>query len=562
MKRKLYLLVPILFLFGCGGDKNTKPLSDTTPPATVRDLAVAPLGASSVRLTWTAPGDDAGSGTATQYDIRYSITRIEGDAWGNATSVGSPAPHIIGTGESFTVTDLSGSDTLHFALRAADEIPNWSPWSNVASGRLDGVAPAAVTDLALAFAADTSITLCWTATGDDGRAGQAFQYDLRFATNPSWTWEEMMQVAILPKPRTAAAYDIRYSTTLLTEAVWASANQAAGDPAPHQAGTIENFTVGGLNSGTVFYFAVKASDDAGNQSALSSVVVAATPVAPPGPPPGMVLIPAGFVRLGQTGLAAPVHNIYIEGFYVDIYEVSNAKYKAFIDAAGYTTAAYWNPVGWAWRVANGITLPAYWNETTYHGGGIAGNERFPANGVSWWEADAYCRWAGGRLPTEAEWEKAAKGGCETHGDAAQCDASDTPSYPWGQDISAPRANNLDSGDPYENNGWTTPVGYYDGGTHGGFQTIDSPGPYGLYDSAGNVYEWCSTKWGYSYPYNPNDGRENPPASYNERDRVLRGGAWGVEHYGSYFLGCAYRASGNVPSLRDRMVGFRCVRTGS
>jgi formylglycine-generating enzyme required for sulfatase activity len=240
-------------------------------------------------------------------------------------------------------------------------------------------------------------------------------------------------------------------------------------------------------------------------------------------PAGMVWIPPGNVRLGQTGLAEPVNDFYVDGFYADIYEVSNAKYKDFIDAGGYTTEAYWTSVGWAWRVANSITLPEYWNETTYHGGGIAGNEQFPVNGVSWWEADAYCRWAGGRLPTEAEWEKAAKGGCETHGDPGTCDASDTPTYPWGEGITGPRANYYGSGDPYENNGWTTPVGYYDGSNHGGYQTINSPSPYGLYDVAGNVWEWCSTKYA-AYPYNPNDGRENPPVSYSECCRVLRGGS--------------------------------------
>jgi hypothetical protein len=249
MNRKLYLLLPTLLLFGCGGDNSTKPPSDTTPPAPVRDLAVTPLGASSVRLTWTAPGDDGSAGTATQYDVRYSTTRLEGDAWTNATSVsGSPTPHIIGTGESFTVTDLSGSDTLHFALRAADEIPNWSSWSNVASGRLDGVAPAAVTDLALAFAADTSVTLFWTATGDDGHAGQASQYDLRYATNPSWTWEEMTRVADLPRPRTAAQRD--------------------------------TFTVNHLSPGTTYYFLLGVGDEIPNWSGTSNKV-GMDPAVPP-----------------------------------------------------------------------------------------------------------------------------------------------------------------------------------------------------------------------------------------------------------------------------------------
>jgi formylglycine-generating enzyme required for sulfatase activity len=271
----------------------------------------------------------------------------------------------------------------------------------------------------------------------------------------------------------------------------------------------------------------------------------------------MVWIPPGNVRLGEFDVAEPENDFYVAGFYIDIYEVSNAKYKAFIDAGGYTAEAYWNPIGWAWRVANSITLPEFWNSDTYHGGGIAGNEQFPVNGVSWVEADAYCRWAGGHLPTEAEWEKAAKGGCETHGDPGTCDASDTPSYPWGEGISGPQANYLGTGDPYESSGYTTPVGYYDGSSHGGYQTINSPSPYGLYDVAGNLWEWCSTKYA-AYPYNPNDGRENPPASLSECCRVLRGGFYGSYDYD---LQCAYRYKFN-PYARSFGIGFRCVRAGS
>jgi len=275
-------------------------------------------------------------------------------------------------------------------------------------------------------------------------------------------------------------------------------------------------------------------------------------------PEGMVWIPPGNVRLGLPGMVGPVNDFYVEGFYIDRYEVSNAKYKKFIDAGGYTTEAYWNPVGWAWRVADNITLPANWNSNEFHGGGIAGNDEFPVNGVSWFEADAYCRWAFGRLPTEAEWEKAAKGGCETHGDPGQCDASDTPYYPWGDDwVSERQANFLGSSDPYEGIGWTTPVGYYDGSNHGGYQTINSPSPYGLYDVSGNVWEWCSTRFE-AYPYNPNDGRENPPVSPSECCRILRGGSYDCYDFDGYLLS-AYRYYRD-PSYRGGHYGFRRART--
>jgi gamma-glutamyl hercynylcysteine S-oxide synthase len=269
----------------------------------------------------------------------------------------------------------------------------------------------------------------------------------------------------------------------------------------------------------------------------------------------MIWIPPGDVRLGQIGVAEPVNDVPVDGFYIDTYEVSNAKYKAFIDAGGYTTRSYWDPVGWAWRVANNVTLPAHWTSGAYHGGGMPNSENFPANGVSWFEADAYCRWAGGRLPTEAEWERAAKGGCETHGQPGWCDGADTPTYPWGEVVDPRRANYATSGDPYEGNGWTTPVGYYDGSNHHGeFQTIDSPSPYGLYDMAGNVWEWCSTK-AKSYPYAPTDGRENPPAAWNECCRIVRGGSL----YGDINVLRSADRSSIYPSYRYYFVGFRCVK---
>jgi len=271
----------------------------------------------------------------------------------------------------------------------------------------------------------------------------------------------------------------------------------------------------------------------------------------------MIKIPAGKVRLGQEGVEEPVHDVWVGEFSIGRYPVTNAQYKEFIDAGGYDNPRWWNPLGWAllcedgtelpedwaWRVSMNITLPRDWNSNYSHGGGIPGNEGFPVNGVSWWEADAYCRWAGKRLPTEAEWEKAAKG-----------PSPNTPTYPWGEGITRQRANYHDSGDPYEGHGRPTPVGYYDGSLREGwFQTIDSPSPYGLYDVAGNVIEWTSTKHA-AYPYDPDDGRENPPATYNECCRVLRGGSWLTA---AHVLRCAYRYYTN-PNERWRSSSIRCA----
>jgi formylglycine-generating enzyme required for sulfatase activity len=272
---------------------------------------------------------------------------------------------------------------------------------------------------------------------------------------------------------------------------------------------------------------------------------------------GMVWIPPGNVRLGQTGVTEPVHDFHVEGFFIDVYEVTNAQYREFIDAGGYETEAHWDSVGWLWKMANNITLPLHWDEVAHHGGGIPGNETFPVTGVSWYEADAYCRWAGKRLPTEAEWEKAAKGGCEMHGDFGQCDDDDTPSYPCGEAICGREANYWNSGDPYDRRGYSTPVGYYNGSNRGGYQTMEYVSPYGLYDACGNAWEWCGARY-VANSGAPIEGSEDPPLTSDENLRGLRGGSW-FHYFSKVALRSAYRAT-RPPHKRFSYYGFRCAMT--
>jgi formylglycine-generating enzyme required for sulfatase activity len=115
-------------------------------------------------------------------------------------------------------------------------------------------------------------------------------------------------------------------------------------------------------------------------------------------------------------------------------------------------------------------------------------ENHPVVAVTWFGAQAYCEYYGGRLPTEAEWEKAARGPIKSKG-AAGADRA----YPWGNDIAPNNGNYYNSRDPFENQlgaqGDTSPVGFYNGKRYDGYQTLNSPSPFGLYDMAGNVWQW-------------------------------------------------------------------------
>ncbi len=243
-------------------------------------------------------------------------------------------------------------------------------------------------------------------------------------------------------------------------------------------------------------------------------------------PVGMVLIPAGEFQMGSTDNAdeKPVHTVYTDAFYMDKYEVTNAQYKVFIDAN-----PQWRKDRIPTKYHDGDYLK-HWNGNNYPSG--KGNH--PVNYVSWYGAMAYAKWAGKRLPTEAEWEKAARGGLVSK------------KYPWGNDIDPTKAN-------YDKNvGNTRFVGWY------------GANDYGLYDMAGNVLEWCLDR--YDENFYGTASRQNPIAGGNIKGitgnflnstatRVLRGGSWSVL---AQNVRVADRTKGN-PTLSYFGLGFRCVR---
>jgi phosphodiesterase/alkaline phosphatase D-like protein len=220
-------------------------LQETTAPAAIADLAAGTVTSATVALTWTAPGDDGSTGTATTYDIRYSTSAITSANWASATQVtGETAPKVAGSAETFTVSGLSPSTTYYFAIETADEVPNWSTLSNVANKATSAetTPPSAIANLGASNETSTSVTLSWTAPGDDGSVG------------------------------TAAQYDVRYSTATITAANFSSATRVTTAPTPKTAGSTESFIVTGLGSNTTYYFAVKTADEVPNWSSISNVV--------------------------------------------------------------------------------------------------------------------------------------------------------------------------------------------------------------------------------------------------------------------------------------------------
>lgn len=252
-------------------------------------------------------------------------------------------------------------------------------------------------------------------------------------------------------------------------------------------------------------------------------------------PEGMVLIPKGEFQLGsisgeEGNVEQPGHPVYLDAFYMDIYEVTNADYKKFVDAN-----PEWQKDTIDSRFHDGNYL-VNWDENTFP----SEKANHPVVSVSWYASAAYADWADKRLPTEAEWEKAARGGVESQ------------KYPWGNSIDDSKVN-------YSLNvgffGSTTPVGDY------------PPNGYGLYDMVGNVLEWCLDKYDRDFYNDPPDN--NPIAGADsiedvvnnfkniKSSRALRGGSW-VES-GQPRIWITYRR-GDDPARTSHLTGFRCAKS--
>jgi formylglycine-generating enzyme len=305
-------------------------------------------------------------------------------------------------------------------------------------------------------------------------------------------------------------------------------------------------------------------------------------------PPGMVWIAGGEFSMGSNWELArrdekPVHRVRVDGFWMEATEVTNKQFREFVEATGYVTMAEQAPKleeimaqlppgskpppaemlvpgslvftlpsgardgGWQW------TPGANWRQPEGPGSSLDGKDAHPVVHASWFDATAYCRWTGKRLPTEAEWEYAARGGLE-----------DQP-YVWGADppnAGAPRANTWQGTFPFVNTGadgylTTSPVRSF------------APNGYGLYDMAGNAWEWVQDWYrpdtyarqaSQAVTVNP----QGPDSSYDPHEptvpkRVHRGGSYLCHE--SYCSG--YRPSARMKASPDTSLshtGFRCVMT--
>ena len=225
----------------------------------------------------------------------------------------------------------------------------------------------------------------------------------------------------------------------------------------------------------------------------------------------LVLVPAGDFSMGSNTSDAldekPAHTVFLDGYYIDKFEVTNAQYKACVDDGKCDPPKHL------------YFFPESPGKTYY---GNSQYDNYPVIYVNWNMAKAYCEWRGASLPTEAQWEKAARGG------------TDERIYPWGNDLQCRQANYLKCVNH------TSAVGSYS----------DGKSPYGAYDMAGNVLEWVAD-W-YSADYYENLFSSNPTGPISGQSRVVRGGSW------TKFDVRVSNRVGIAPNSATFDIGFRCA----
>lgn len=240
-------------------------------------------------------------------------------------------------------------------------------------------------------------------------------------------------------------------------------------------------------------------------------------------PPQITGLPDRHARKWAEEHEVPQRMLPLPDFRIGRYPVTVGQYRQFLEAGGYYERRFWTGAGWSWRQNGNVSQPSCWAEDE---GEWVSDDNLPVVCVSWYEAFAYCRWLAEetgrpyRLPTEAEWEKAARG-------------KEGRIFPWG-DIWLDNACHANKPD-----GRTMRVGRC---------SPDGDSPYGVSDMSGNVWEWCRTKWRDKYEHRADDNIEGTDR------RVLRGGSWAHD---LNYLRCAYR-SWESPRNRTYSIGFRVV----
>jgi len=253
-------------------------------------------------------------------------------------------------------------------------------------------------------------------------------------------------------------------------------------------------------------------------------------------PDGMVYVPGGIFVMGSAPQVghddeSPARKVCLTGFYISRHEVTNAQFKKFVDATGYLTEAERKPGSEAGRT---------WRHPYGPGSSAEDMPNYPVICVSWNDANAYANWAGMRLPTEAEWEKAARG-------------TDGRIYPWGNELAA-GAMNMNIADKNSTLLWRNVAfddGYKEIAPVGSF-----PGGKSVYDAedmAGNVREWCLDWW--DSEYYSTGPTNNPTGPEAGEFRVVRGGSWFVNAFGARTT----HRQHHKPAGYGAATGFRCVK---
>jgi formylglycine-generating enzyme required for sulfatase activity len=258
----------------------------------------------------------------------------------------------------------------------------------------------------------------------------------------------------------------------------------------------------------------------------------------------LVFVPAGDFTMGSDSSSfaneRPVHTVSLDSYWIDRTEVTNAMFGTFVDQTGYQTSAETAGSSYVYLPDSGhteLTQGADWQHPLGPDSSLEDLGQHPVVHVSWNDAQAYCEWVGRRLPTEAEWEKAARG-------------PDGRTFPWGNDFDGTILNSADVnlggalGNTSYDDGFrfTAPVGYYPSGAS----------PYGALDMAGNVWEWVND-W-VDEAYYQSSPSANPGGPASGEYRIVRGGSWHEPQDG---VRAAYRGWAG-PADTDITLGFRCA----